>query len=390
MMKKFIRFGKPNILACEMKQVVKVIKSGWIGTGPSVFNFEKKFSKFKKAKNAIAVNSCTAGLHLSLKSLNFKKNSEIITTAMTFCSTINSIIMSGYKPVIVDIRMDTFNIDEKAIEKKITPKTKAILVVHFNGLPCEMTYIQKIAKKYNLHVIEDCAHSIEAKYKKEHLGNFGTTGNFSFYANKNITTGEGGMILTKNKALAEKIRVLRLHGMSKDAWKRFTPDMVKLSNDSYQHYDVTETGYKYNMIDMQAVLGIAQLKRINQMRKKRKIIYNNYEKKFKTLPVFFQKTNDYDYSPAYHLFFMVIDKKKTNKNRDDLLKFLLSKKIGVAVHYRSVTELTNYQKIFKWNKNTCPNSHYVGQNTFSLPLYPDLKKSEQNYIIDKVLDFFNA
>ncbi len=389
MQNNFIRFGKPNILSNELNDVKKVIKSKWIGTGPLVQKFEKNFSKYKGTKNAISLNSCTAGLHLSLKILNLKKNSEIITTPLTFCSTINSIIMSGYKPVLADIRTDTFNIDEKKLEKKITSKTKALLLVHFNGIPCDMDYILKIAKKYNLKIIEDCAHAIETKYKDKHVGNFGITGNFSFYANKNITTGgEGGMLITKNKRIADKIRILRLHGMSKDAWKRYTPEIADKKN-SYNHYDVTETGYKYNMIDLQAVFGISQLNRIKKMHNKRKILYQNYENKFKNLPVFFQKTNNYKHTASYHLFFLVFDKSKTKKNRDDLLNFLLKNNIGASVHYRAVTEMTNYKKLFKWNKKTCPKGYYVGQNTISLPLYPDLKISEQNYIIGKVLNFFD-
>lgn len=388
--KNFIRFGKPNIIKNDIQSVKQVIRSRWIGTGPLVQKFEKNFSKFKKSKYSMSVNSCTAGLHLSLKILNFKKGSEVITTPLTFCSTINSIIMSGYKPVLADIRTDTFNIDEKKIENKITSKTKAILIVHFNGVPCEMNYILKIAKKYKLEVIEDCAHAIETKYYNKHVGNFGITGNFSFYANKNITTGgEGGMITTKSKKFSEKIKILRLHGMSKDAWKRYTPEMVIQKKNRYDHYDVQDTGYKYNMIDLQAVFGINQLRRIHKMHHQRKLLYNNYLKNFKKLPIYFQNSISNKHTQSYHLFFFVINKKKTNKKRDDLLKFLLKNNIGAAVHYRSVVEMSNYKKLFKWNKKTCEKAYYVGQNTVSLPLYPDLKKSEQKYIINKVLDFFN-
>ncbi len=389
MQKKFIKFGKPCILKSEARIVSKLIDTDWIGTGPQVLQFEKDFSKYKKTKYSLALNSCTAGLHLTLKSLSFKYGSEIITTPMTFCSTINSIIMSGYKPVLVDIRMDNFNIDERKIEQKITSKTKAILVVHFNGVPCHMDIIKKIAKKYNLQIIEDCAHAIETKYKGLHVGNFGVAGNFSFYANKNITTGEGGMLITKDKKLHDKIKILRLHGMSKDAWKRYTPDMVK-ETKKYMHYDVTQVGYKYNMIDLEAVLGISQLNRINSMHQKRKKIYNFYKNNFKNLPVLFQDSRDYSYTQAYHLFFMIFDKTKTKKKRDDLINFLNKNGIGASVHYRSITEMTIYKKKFNYKNSDFPNSYYVGQNTISLPLYPDLKKTDQNYIIKKVGEFFNV
>ena len=387
MISKFIRFGKPTLGKDEYDSLNRVMKSKWIGTGPIVFDFEKKFSKYKKTQHAVSLNSCTAGLHLSLSALGIKKGSEVITTALTFCSTINAIIMAGLKPVIADIRKDTFNINEKAIEKKITKKTKAILVVHFAGLPCNMKPIIKLAKKYNLRIIEDCAHAIETEYEGIKAGNFGDTGNFSFYVNKNITTGEGGMTITNNKKTAEKIKILRLHGMSKDAWKRYTPDMPAIGN-SYNHYDVKLTGYKYNMTDLQASLGISQLKKIETMYKKRKKLYENYLDKLKDLPVYFQNTKQYNFKHAYHLFFLVINKTKTKKNRDNLLNFLQKNNIGASVHYRSAVEMSNYKKLFKWNKKTCPIAYYTGQNTFSLPLYPDLKFSEQNYIISKLKKFF--
>ena len=261
--KKFIIFGKPSIGEREIRYTTKVLQSKWIGTGPIVQKFEKNFLKYKKTKFAISVNSCTAGLHLSLISLGLKKGDEIITTPMTFCSTINSILMSGCKPILSDIRKDTFNIDENLIEKKITKKTKAILLVHFAGIPCDMNPIIKLAKRYKLKIIEDCAHAIETEYENKKVGNFGETGSFSFYANKNITTGEGGMIITNTKAIAEKIKILRLHGMSKDAWKRYLPNAVPLSKH-YQHYDVKYTGYKYNMTDLQAAMGVCQLDKIEK------------------------------------------------------------------------------------------------------------------------------
>ena len=387
--KKFIIFGKPSIGKDEILYITKVLKSKWIGTGPIVNKFENNFSIYKKAKYAISVNSCTAALHLSLLSIGLKKGDEVITTPMTFCSTVNSIIMAGLKPVLTDIRKDTFNIDEQLIEKKITKKTKAILLVHFAGLPCNMKPIIKIAKKYNLKIIEDCAHAVETEYENKKVGNFGETGNFSFYANKNITTGEGGMVITNKKAIAEKIKMLRLHGMSKDAWKRYLPDTVPL-NRSHSHYDVKYTGYKYNMTDLQAAMGVCQLRKVNIMWEKRKKLYENYLKKLKNLPVTFQQTPGYNFKHGFHLFIMVINKKKTNKNRDDLINFLKQSGIGSAVHYRSVTEMTNYKKLFNWKSFNYPNSYYLGKNTISLPLYPDLTVKNQEYIISKMNNFFNA
>lgn len=387
--KKFIKFGNPCIGPKETNLMQKVLKGRWIGTGPMVQKFEKNFAQYKKSKFSISVNSCTAALHLSLITLGLKKGDEIITTPMTFASTINSILLAGCTPIISDINKETFNIDENLIENKITKKTKALLIVHFAGLPCNMKKILQITKKYNLKLIEDCAHAIESEYENKKIGNFGDTGCFSFYSNKNITTGEGGMIITNNKKFTEKLKVLRLHGLSRDAWKRYLPDLVPVKKSSFL-YDVKYTGYKYNMIDLQAAMGVCQLSKINSMWKKRKKLYNNYLEAFKELPVFFQKSTKYNFKHAYHLFVMVIDKNKTKKNRNNLIEFLQTKRIGSSVHYRSVTEMSNYKKLLNWKNTQAPVSHYVGKNTISLPLYPDLSLRDQKYIISEVKNFFDA
>ncbi len=387
--RKFISFGKPFVDAKEINSVNKVIRSFWLGTGKVTQNFENRFSKLKKIKHAISVNSCTAALHLSLMSLNLKKNDEVITTPMTFASTINSIILTGAKPVLVDIRPDTLNINEKKIEKKINRRTKALLIVHFAGLPCDMKKILKIVKKYKIKLIEDCAHAIETKYENKNVGSFGYSGCYSFYSNKNITTGEGGMFTCHNTKVAEKIKVMRLHGMNRDAWKRYLPNSVK-KNSPYQHYDILYTGLKYNMIDLNAAIGIEQLKKVNKMWLKRKNLYNRYLKNLKDLPICVQGTKDYNYKHGYHLFLFYFDKRKIKKNvRDKFLRYLNKNNIGAGVNYRSITNMTNYKKIFKWKDNLCPISNSVGLNTVSLPLYPSLKRTEQDYIIKKVRFFFN-
>lgn len=387
--RKFISFGKPFVDAKEINSVNKVIRSFWLGTGKVTQNFENRFSKLKKIKHAISVNSCTAALHLSLMSLNLKKNDEVITTPMTFASTINSIILTGAKPVLVDIRPDTLNINEKKIEKKINRRTKALLIVHFAGLPCDMKKILKIVKKYKIKLIEDCAHAIETKYENKNVGSFGYSGCYSFYSNKNITTGEGGMFTCHNTKVAEKIKVMRLHGMNRDAWKRYLPNSVK-KNSPYQHYDILYTGLKYNMIDLNAAIGIEQLKKVNKMWLKRKNLYNRYLKNLKDLPICVQGTKDYNYKHGYHLFLFYFDRRKIKKNiRDKFLRYLNKNNIGAGVNYRSITNMTNYKKIFKWKDNLCPISNSVGLNTVSLPLYPSLKRTEQDYIIKKVRFFFN-
>ncbi len=386
-MRKKIIFGQPSIGNEEINYITKVIKSKWIGSGKVTEKFENNFKNYKKSKFAVSVNSCTAALHLSLIYCGVKIGDEVITTPMTFASTINSIAMIGAKPILADINSETFNIDPKNIEKLITRKTKAILIVHLAGLPCEIMKIMKIAKKYNLKVIEDCAHAIESKINGKHVGNFGDAGCFSFYSTKNLTTGEGGMIICDDKNFYKKIRVARLHGLSKDAWKRYLPESV--NKKYYEHYDVTEIGYKYNMIDINAAMGIIQLKKLDKNWMIRKKLFYIYKKKLKNLPIKFQKIEFKNIKHAYHLFLLVVDKDKTNKNRNDLIKFLNLKGVGVGINYRTVTDMSIFRKKFNWNNRTCPNSKYLGDNTLSLPIHPKVQKKEALYICEKIREFFN-
>ena len=386
-MRKKIIFGQPSIGNEEINYITKVIKSKWIGSGKVTEKFENNFKNYKKSKFAVSVNSCTAALHLSLIYCGVKIGDEVITTPMTFASTINSIAMIGAKPILADINPETFNIDPKNIEKLITRKTKAILIVHLAGLPCEIMKIMKIAKKYNLKVIEDCAHAIESKINGKHVGNFGNAGCFSFYSTKNLTTGEGGMIICDDKNFYKKIRVARLHGLSKDAWKRYLPESV--NRKYYEHYDVTEIGYKYNMIDINAAMGIIQLKKLDKNWMIRKKLFYIYKKELKNLPIKFQKIEFKNIKHAYHLFLLVVDRDKTNKNRNDLIKFLNLKGVGVGINYRTVTDMSIFRKKFNWNNRTCPNSKYLGDNTLSLPIHPKVQKKEALYICEKIREFFN-
>lgn len=253
----FIVFGAPKIERDEIDEVVDVLESGWLGTGPKTNQFELEFKKYVDAKHAVGVNSCTAALHLSIVAAGIKPGDEVITTPMTFCASVNAIIHAGGMPVLVDVDPNTFNMDVTKIEEKITSKTKVILPVHFAGRPCEMDEICRLAKTYDLKVIEDCAHAIETVYKGKKAGTFGDFGAFSFYVTKNVVTGEGGMVIADDEEKAARIKTLALHGMTKDAWKRF-------SDEGYKHYQVVEAGFKYNMMDLQAAIGIHQLRRIEK------------------------------------------------------------------------------------------------------------------------------
>lgn len=388
--KKYITYGEPAIGKKEINSVIKVIKSKWIGSGPITQRFEREFKKYKKSKYCLSLNSCTAGLHLSLLTINVKPGDEVITTPLTFCSTINSILFVGAKPVLVDINPDTLNIDEEKIKNKITKKTKAIILVHFGGLPCNMSPIIKLARKYKIKIIEDCAHAVEGKYYGKHVGNFGSTGCFSFYSNKNLTTGEGGMLLTNDKNISKKVNVMRLHGMSKDAWKRYLPESVNPKKVKFEHYDVVEAGLKYNMIDLNAAMGVVQLSKIDQSWKEREKNYKFYIHKLKHLPILFQKIDSYPVKHAHHLFTIRINNKKTKKKRDDLILFLKRNNIGTGVNYRCITDMSYYKKNLKWNKNMCKNAKQAGDNIISLPMQPTLTKKKLKYICDKICEFFQT
>ncbi len=384
-LKNNIVFGEPCIDDNFYKHLNSNLNSKWIGTGPLSKEFEKKFSNYKKTKYSLSVNSCTSAIFLSLKSLNLKKNDEVITTPMTFCSTVNCIIHAGAKPILVDIKESTLNIDEDKIEEKINKNTKALLIVHFAGLPCNMTKIKNIVSRYNIKLIEDCAHAIESKYKGKEVGNFGYSGCYSFYVNKNITTCEGGMITTKNKNLYNSVVNNRLHGLSKDAWKRFFPTKQK---KKIYFYDVLDAGYKFNMPDLNASIGLSQLKSIKQFWLKRKKIYETYVEKFTELPIKFQIFDVKEITHAYHLFLFHIDKKKTKLTREKLIQYLGKNKIGFGIHYRSINSMTYYKKKFSWSKKDAPIAFHVGENTISLPLYPHLSDKKVDYISNKVINFF--
>lgn len=383
-MKKFITFGKPCYNQSDIAEINRVLKSKWIGTGKKTLEFEKNFSNYKKSKFSLSVNSCTAALHLSLISLKIKKGDEVITTPLTFCSTINTILHVGATPVLVDIDPKTLNIDSDKIEKKINKKTKAIIVVHFAGLSCDMEKICSIAKKNSIKIIEDCAHAIETKYKNKHAGTFGETGCFSFYSTKNITTAEGGMLITNNLKISDRVKHLRLHGLSHDAWKRYN------RSGKYKMYDIVEPGFKYNLTNLNAALGINQLKNIDKFWKKRKQIWDYYNLKLKNLPLFLPPIIPDGYRHAYHLYTLTIDKKKTQKSRQEIINYLQKNNIGIGIHYNSIQSYKFYRNKVKFNFNDLKVSNYICKNIFSIPIYPDLKKNEIKYIVKKIREFFNV
>jgi len=374
--KDFLIFGSPAIEEAEIEEVVDSLRSGWLGTGPKVARFENDFAKYKGIDESVvaAVNSGTAALHLSMIAAGIGPGDEVITTALTFCATVNAIIHAGAMPVLADIDAQTMNIHPAEIRSKITPKTRAILPVHFAGRCCDMDSIMGIANRHNLKVIEDCAHSVESEYKGKKAGTFGDFGCFSFYVTKNVITGEGGMIVAKNEKDIARVKVLALHGMSKDAWRRF-------SDEGYKHYYVTECGFKYNMMDLQAAMGIHQLRRVGKNWLRRQEIWNYYQQAFVYLPVIRPPESEPNTKHGYHLYTLLIDKDRTGISRDVFLNEMTKQNIGVGVHYLSIPEHPYYQEVFGWKPENYPNAMRIGRQTVSLPLSAKLTNREVEDVI---------
>ncbi len=374
---KFLTFGAPLIEEADIDEVVASLKSGWLGTGPKVARFETDFAAYLGTANAVAVNSCTAALHLSILAAGIGPGDEVITSPLTFCATVNAIIHAGATPVLADIDPQSMNIDPAEIRARITPRTRAVLPVHFAGRPCDMAALGAIAAGHDLKIIEDCAHAVETEYRGQKAGTFGDFGSFSFYVTKNVATGEGGMVIARDEADAARIKVLALHGMSKDAWKRF-------GDEGYKHYYVVECGFKYNMMDLQAALGIHQLARVEQNWLRRRAIWQHYQAAFAGLPIGRPAEPEADTRHAHHLYTILVDEAAAGIGRDAFLAAMTERNIGVGVHYLSLPEHPYYQQRFGWRPEDWPNAMAIGRQTVSLPLSPKLTDQDVEDVIAAV------
>lgn len=383
--KKLLIFGSPRIEKEEIEEVVSTLKSGWISTGPKVKLFENMFKKYIGSKYALALNSCTAGLHLSMLVIGIKKNDEVVTTPLTFGSTANSIIHAGGKPVFVDVDRTTMNINPEMIKNYITKKTRAIIPVHLAGRPCEMNSIIHLAKKYKLYIIGDAAHAIEAKYNGKKIGNIGDLTVFSFYVTKNLVTGEGGMVTTNRSNWARQIQIYGLHGMSKGAWHRY-------SDKGFKHYYITCPGFKYNMMDIQASLGIHQLKRINKYLSRREEIWRKYDEVFSDMSIILPTPVPKNMTHARHLYTILLDLEKLKVGRDTIQQALYKENIGTGIHFLSLHLHPYYRKTFGYKWGDFPNAEFISERTISLPLSAKLTNQDVDDVIRavrKVLKFFS-
>ena len=367
-----IPFHKAHITEKEIESVVDTLKSGWLTMGPKTLKFEEEFKEYIKVDEAIALNSATAALHLALKAIGLQKDDEVIVPTTTFVATAEVVTYFGAKPVLCDIEYETHNIDAKKVAPLITKKTKAIIPVHFAGQPCDMDEILNLSKKHNLKVIEDGAHALPSSYHDKMIGSLSSDITcFSFYATKTLATGEGGMAVTNNKEYAKSIKTNRLHGISRDVWDRY-------SGGSWA-YDVVDNGNKYNPTDITSALGLEQLKKLEWMRDKREAIALKYDSAFKEkIETLVQKS---DRRSSYHLYVIKVN------NRDKLYQKLKDDGINTSVHFIPIHKLSFYKKRYGYKDEDFAVANKVFKNSLSLPIYPDLKDKEVEYIIEKVLKY---
>ncbi len=368
----FLPFCKPWIEQEEIDEVADTLRSGWLSMGPKTQKFEEEFRNYIGARNAVSVSSCTSALFLSLLTLGVKPGDEVITSPFTFASTASVIIHNGAKPVFCDIEKDTYNIDVSKIEEKITDKTKAIIPVHYGGHPVDMDAIMEIAQKHDIKVEEDAAHAIGSLYRGRKIGTIGDTTCFSFYATKTMTTGEGGMITTESNEIAERMRSLRLHGITKDAWKRY-------SDKGSWYYEIGYPGYKENMTDIQAALGMHQLRKLEKFIEMRKSLADYYTKRLSGFKEITTPKTIGNVKHSWYIYPILIDRFDRSKVIDELRK----DNIGTSVHFIPI-HLHPYYRGFGFREGDFPNAEYVYKRLISLPFFPKMKRRDIDDVVSSI------
>lgn len=379
MAQKFLPFALPDIGEEEIAEVVHSLRSGWITTGPKTKQFEQDFScLFNAGAESIAVNSATAGLHVALEAVGISSGDEVITTPYTFTATAEVVRYLGAHPVFVDIDHDTLNIDPAKIEASITNKTKAIIPVHFAGLACDMSEILRIARKHNLKVIEDAAHALPTRHQGKLIGDLESDAAvFSFYATKTIATGEGGMVVTRNPEIAARCRMMRLHGISRDAFDRYT------STKPAWHYEVVAPGFKYNMTDLAASMGIHQLKKVWSFQQRRQAMAERYDRELAGLPITFPPQGNQGDVHAWHLYVLQLQS-SAGISRDCFIEEMSQRGIGCSVHFIPLHLHPYWRDTYKLKPDDFPNALAVYQSAVSLPLYTKMTDDDQSRVIDAI------
>jgi len=373
----FLPFHLPDIDEAEISSVEQILRSGWLTTGPKVREFERHFAEFVGARHAIAVNSCTAALHLALDAVGIKEGDEVIVPTLTFAATAEVVFYFRARPVLVDCCPKTLNIDPEQIERAITPRTRAIIPVHFAGQPCQMDSIRDIAQRHNLAVIEDAAHALPARYRNRMVGTIGDITCFSFYATKTITTGEGGMITTDNDEYAERMRIMSLHGISKDAWKRYTAE-------GSWRYDILFPGYKYNLTDIAGALGVEQLKKCCRFYETRKQLAHRFDHAFANIPALTIPFVDDAVEHAWHLYVIQLNLEQLAINRDRFIEELKLVNIGTSVHFIPLHLHPFYRDALHYDASEFPRATQAFDQIISLPLFTRMTSQDQQDVIDAV------
>ncbi len=366
----FLPFALPSVGEEEIQEVVETLRSGWLTAGPRTKAFEEAFCAYTGAPHALAVNSCTAALHLCLLGFHIGPGDEVITTPLTFAATANTIMMTGAKPVFVDVEESTYNIDVSLIEQAITKNTKAVLPVHIAGLPANMEPILKLAERYDLRVIEDAAHAAGARHGDLKVGDISDATCFSFYVTKTITTGEGGMITTRNQQFADRVRMLSLHGLSRDAWNRY-------SQKGSWYYEIVDLGYKYNMTDIAAAIGLHQLRRIDEFTRRRREIARRYDEAFGKYEAIILPPRDSSVSEhIYHLYTIRLRLDRLSITRDRFIEALRAENIGTSVHFIPVHLHPFYRKEFGLGRGSFPVAEAIFDSIVSVPIYPGMSNGD--------------
>ena len=374
----FLSFSLPLIGSEEIEEVIDTLRSGWLTSGPKTRQFESEFQAAVQSQAALALNSCTAGLHIALRTLNIGPGDQVITTPLTFAASVNVIEHVGATPILVDVEADTLNINPRLVEKAITPATKAIIAVHYAGHPVELDALRNIAERHNLHLIEDAAHAIGAEFRGQPIGASDNLTAFSFYATKNLTTGEGGM-LTGPSNLLDRARILSLHGMSREAWSRYAAG-------GKWAYDIVEPGFKYNMTDIQAALGLQQLRRFQQMQARRQQIVEQYNQAFGRIAAFQTPVTRPHVKNAWHLYVLRLNQTELTIDRDQFIQEMTARNIGTSVHFIPIHQHSFYREKYGFREGSFPVAENAFRRMLSLPLSPSISDQDVNDVIEAVQD----